>query len=107
MERGKYQEALTLNNKVLELDDKLPLAYNNRGFVKYKLNDLEGAMADIKKSLELYPSNSYAYKNRGLVLLAMGEHQKACEDFRRAIMLGYTMMYGDEVEKLKDLYCSN
>jgi tetratricopeptide (TPR) repeat protein len=106
MQKGKYKEALELDNKVLQLDPDEPLGYNNRGFVKYKLGDLKGAMEDINHSLKIYPGNSYAYKNRALVFIAMKQPSKACVDLHTAIDLGFTQMYGDEVQKLLEKYCS-
>ena len=105
-QHGNYKKALELNNKVLKLDPEQPLGYNNRGFVKYKLGDLKGAMEDINYSLKIYPANSYAYKNRALVYIAMKQTSKACLDLQQAIDLGFTQMYGDEVQKLIEKYCS-
>lgn len=98
--------ALEYNNKVIELDKDQPLAFNNRGYVKYKLNDLKGAMQDVNHSLELYPSNSFAYKNRALIFIALKQMNFACEDLQKAISLGFTSMYGDEVQKLLEKYCT-
>jgi len=106
-EMGQYQKALDYNNKVLELDPKEPFGYNNRGYVKYKMNDLKGAMQDVNHSLELYPENSYAYRNRALIFIALKQFSFACTDLKKAIALGFTAMYGDEVQKLLDKYCTN
>jgi tetratricopeptide (TPR) repeat protein len=106
MERGEYKKALEYNNRVLELDGNEPLAYNNRSYVKYKLNDLKGAMEDVNHSLKLYPENSYAYKNRALIFIALKQFSLACDDLHRAIALGFTEMYGDEVQKLLDKNCT-
>lgn len=105
IDRGDFKKALELCNKVLELDPADPLGYNNRGHVKYKMNDLEGALKDINKSLEMYPSNSYAYRNRALVYLAKKEKKKACADLAKASELGFTQMYGEEVEQLQKEHC--
>lgn len=103
--KGDYKKALELCNKVLELDPTEPLAYNNRGEVKYRMNDLDGALKDINKSLEIYPANSYAYRNRALVHLAKKEERKACADLAKAVELGFTQMYGEEVEQLAKQHC--
>lgn len=44
--------------------EKLALAFNNRGFLKYKAVDFDGAITDYTKSLKL---NTSSY-NRGTVL---------------------------------------
>ena len=105
-QQGDYKKALEYNNKVLELDSNQPLAYNNRGFVKYKLGELKGALEDVNYSLKLYPSNSFAYKNRALIFIELKQYNFACEDLKKAITLGFTEMYGDEVQKLLEKYCA-
>lgn len=105
MNKGNYAEAMRLFNKVIELDAREPLTYNNRGFVKYKMNDMKGALTDINRSLELYPSNSFAYKNRALVYIQLKQFVQACKDLKRAKELGFTEMYGNEVEELLNKHC--
>lgn len=105
MDIGNYKGAIKQFNRVLELSPDEPLAYNNRGYAKYKMNDLKGAMKDIERSIALYPQNSYAYRNRALVYLAMNQTARACEDLQRAVNLGYTPMYGDDVQQLIEKHC--
>jgi tetratricopeptide (TPR) repeat protein len=104
-EMGDYKTAITFFNKVLELDQNEPLAYSNRSFNRYKLGDLELALSDINVSIKLYPANSYAYRIRALIYLALKDTQKACPDIAEALRLGFTKMYGSEVEQLKKDYC--
>ncbi|NML39719.1 tetratricopeptide repeat protein [Chitinophaga sp. G-6-1-13] len=75
------------------------------GHAKYQLKDLKNALKDIQRSVALDPKNSYAYRNRALVYLAMKQPDKACEDLHRAINLGYTTMYGDDVQQLLEKHC--
>ncbi len=95
-----------MNDKVLSLDPNDPLGYNNRGFAKYKMNDLKGALIDINKSLELYTTNSYAFKNRALVYLTLKDFNRACKDIEKSLEYGFTEMYGEEMNSLKKLYCN-
>jgi tetratricopeptide (TPR) repeat protein len=88
------------------LDPKEPLAYNNRAYCKFKLGDLKGALADVNQSLALYPANSYAYRNRALIYLAQKKMKSVCEDVQEALRLGFSGMYGDEMEKLQQQYCN-
>lgn len=105
---GDYSGAIEDYNKFLEISDgeNNAFAYNNRGFAKLKLNDIEGALSDIEKSIQLDPKNSFAYKNRGLVFVALDSTDLACEDFNDAIKLGYKENYDDEVNILILKYCS-
>lgn len=103
---GKYQAALPYFDKAIALDPNEPLAYNNRAYCKFKLGDLKGALSDVNQSIVMYPSNSYAFRNRALILLAQKKMKAACEDIQEALRLGFTSVYGDEVEKLQQQYCN-
>ncbi|SEW45923.1 Tetratricopeptide repeat-containing protein [Chitinophaga sp. YR573] len=105
LDLGEYKKAIAMFNKVLELSPNDGVAYNNRGYVKYKKNDLKGALKDIELAIKYYPANSYAFRNRALIYLAMKQQEKACEDLQYAIQLGFTLMYGNEVQELIEKHC--
>lgn len=105
MNQGNYKGAIKLFNRVLELSPDNAIAYNNMGYAKYKMNDLKNAFKDIQRSITLDPKNSYAYRNRALVYLAMKQIDSACEDLHQAVDLGYTPMYGDDVQQLLEKHC--
>ncbi len=50
---GNYEEALTYFNKAVEVDPKNAWAYYDRGLVKIKLGDKDGACSDLHKAGEL------------------------------------------------------
>lgn len=104
-EIGDYKTAIKFFDKVLSLSPDEALAFSNRAFNKYKLGDLDGALIDINKSIVFYTTNSYAFKIRALIYLSQHKNNDACKDLDEAIRLGFTTMYGDEVEKLKIKYC--
>lgn len=104
-EMGDYKTAISYFNKVISLDKNDPLGYSNRSFNYYKLKEYPNALADINISIKLYPSNSYAFRVRALIYLDLNQQQKACADLAEALRLGFTTMYGDEVEKLKQKHC--
>ncbi|MFB6456690.1 tetratricopeptide repeat protein [Chitinophaga sp. Hz27] len=105
MSLGDYKGAIKQYIKVLEIDPNNAIAYNNMGHAKYQLKDLKSALQDIQRSLSLDPENAYAYRNRALVYLAMKKPGWACEDLHHAIKLGYTAMYGKDVEQLIEKHC--
>lgn len=105
-EMGDYKTAISYYNKVLEMDPKEALGYSNRSYNRYKLGEYEAALKDINESIHLYPGNSYAYRVRGLIYLAMKDPNRACKDFTEALALGFTRMYGEEVENLKKKHCT-
>lgn len=101
-----YKESLKYFNKCFSLtQDPNAYLYNNRGYVKYKLNDFDGALKDINTSIKLFSSNSYAYRNRALIYIDQGKTEKACEDLNKAIELGFTRIHGDEVLNLYNKLC--
>lgn len=102
---GEYEKSIAYFNKALQIDPAEAITYNNRGYSKYKMNDLKGALADVNKSLEMYPGNSYAYRNRALIYIAQKRTNMACEEIEKALQQGFTLNYGDEMEKLKAEYC--
>ena len=105
--KGKNKEALPYFDKAVQIDPTDPLCYSNRAYSKYKLGAHLAALADINLSIKLYPTNSYAFRNRALIYQALKEDKKACEDIDQALALGFTKMYGEEVEELKKKYCDN
>jgi tetratricopeptide (TPR) repeat protein len=102
---GDFEKALSLNNKVISMDPESALAFNNRGFVYYKMGDYKNALIDVNKSLKMYPFNSYAFKNRALIYIAQKKKKASCNDIAKAIELGFTKMYGPEVEDLQKEHC--
>jgi tetratricopeptide (TPR) repeat protein len=102
---GRYQDAIEVNNKALKLDSTKSYYFNNRGFEKYKLNDLQGALTDINRALQVNPDNAFAYKNKALVYLAMNDRETACKNLNTAIDKKFTEQYGREAIELLNKNC--
>lgn len=102
---GEHKKAITFFDKAVSLDPGEPLAYSNRSYNRMKTGDFEGAMLDINKSISIYPENSYAFRNRALIYMELKKTKEACKDLEKALELGFTKMYGDEVEVLKTKNC--
>ncbi|NUY81275.1 tetratricopeptide repeat protein [Flavobacterium sp. MAH-1] len=113
-----YDKAISLSPKVAadgttevsskaKLQDNVSasLLYNNRGYAKMKLGDLNGAMSDVNQSISLSADNSYAFRNRALIYNEQNNVEAACQDVKKALELGFTKSYGDELENLKKLIC--
>jgi tetratricopeptide (TPR) repeat protein len=103
----QYEKGLTYLDKAILMKPDDGIAYNNRAYSKYKLGRNAEALDDVNKSLELYPGNSYAYKNRALIYVALKRMNMACADISKALEMGFSKMYGDEVEKLQKQHCPN
>lgn len=75
-------------NQAIKLNPKYSLAYNNRGRVRQKRDDLAGAMADFNQAIKLNPKNAMAYRDRGNAKRKKGDLDGAIADYDRAIKLG-------------------
>jgi tetratricopeptide (TPR) repeat protein len=64
-----------------------PMAYSNRGNVKRRKRDLEGALADYNHAILLDPKLAMAYNNRGTVELDRKDSAAALADYSRAVEL--------------------
>lgn len=101
-----YDSSIVYLDKALEINpDYSGYTWNNRGYSKFKLGDIKGALKDINKSLEISPYNSYAYRNRAIVYLQQKNVKAACKDLKYALQLGYTKQYGRDVQELNFKNC--
>ena len=78
------QKAIDLYTKILEIDSNYVKAYNNRGGIRKKLGDNNGAMADYNKAIDLNPTGFSAYNNRANLKFITGDTQGALDDFSKA-----------------------
>jgi serine/threonine protein kinase len=73
--------------EAIKLNPNFALAYNNRGNVKSKKGDLDGAMADYNQAIELNPKLAYPYEHRAAVKERKGDLDGAMADHNQAIQL--------------------
>ncbi len=83
----KYQEALNLYTKAIELKPNYKDAYNNRGSAKDSLGEYEQAIKDYTKAIELDPSYAFVYNNRGFARIYLEDYAGALRDLNKAIRL--------------------
>jgi tetratricopeptide (TPR) repeat protein len=107
--KGDYAGAIEDYNKFIELNTEgnNAFALNNRGFAKFKMHDIEGALSDIESSIKIDSTNSMAFRNRALIYISFDSLKLACKDLTRADELGFTKTYSKEVEELIYRYCKN
>ena len=74
-------------DEIVEQNNKDPLAYNDRGIIKYNLNDFQGAIDDFNKAIELNLKNAPAYNNRGFTKYRLKNYKGALDDFAESIKI--------------------
>lgn len=86
--KGKFDESLPDYDKAIELDPFSAMSFNNRAWVKYKLNRLEDGLVDVERSLVLGPASPHAHDTRAHIRQALGERRPALRDYEQAMRLG-------------------
>jgi tetratricopeptide (TPR) repeat protein len=83
MEKGQYDEAIAEYSKAKELDAKTPeinnklaVAYNNRGLTFNDKKEWDKAIADFDSAVELDPKLSNAYNSRGSAYIGKGQEDE-------------------------------
>ena len=74
-EDGQLQAAISIYDTILEANPKFATSYNNRGFARALLGDLDGAEADFLAALRLDPDETFALAN--LASLSANTDRKA------------------------------
>ncbi len=86
---NKSEEAMTYYDLSLSRNSKYLLALNNRGILKGKAGDINGAINDFEQAINIKPDYAEAYYNRGVALYQKREQQRACSDWHKAWSLGF------------------
>lgn len=86
-EAGHLPLALTLYDKVLALAPDWAEAWDKRATTRFLGDDLEGAMADLQKTLQLEPRHFSALVAVGFIRERQGQNKRALDAFRKALAL--------------------
>ena len=84
------RESTLGNQRKKTKEEKLSLAYNERGHLKYLLVNFDGAIEDYTKAIELYP-NAITLYNRGQVYYRLGMHLILCKNYHEQAGAGLTI----------------
>ncbi|CAK66299.1 unnamed protein product (macronuclear) [Paramecium tetraurelia] len=63
------------------------LAYNNRGFVLFEMNQPLEALENYNKAIEIKPTIATLYYNRGNIAYFLNQFEKAIEDYSQTILI--------------------
>lgn len=104
---GDHRGAIVEYDKAIKINPNYSYAFNNRGWSRYKLGDVEQGVKDIEKARKKKVFNPYVYRNLGVIAIETGDTAKACVYFRQALDRGFTALYGTEVEELATTSCGS
>lgn len=85
-----WKEGKTLFTDVIEKNNSIWLAYNNRANAEIQLNEFKNSILDCDTALTLNPYNGKIYYNRGNARSYLGEYAAAISDYDSAISLGFS-----------------
>ncbi len=80
-------------DRVIALDPKMSFANYNRGNIKNRIHDFEGAIQDYTTAMTLQPDFAEAFYNRALTLIYLKNAKDACLDLGKAGELGVRDAY--------------
>ncbi|CAL0319714.1 unnamed protein product [Lupinus luteus] len=82
---GKYDDAISIFDKILKEDRAYPEALIGRGTTYAFQRELDAAIADFTKAIQFNPMAGEAWKRRGQAQAALGEFVEAIEDLTKAL----------------------
>ena len=101
--QGKYDLAIVVYKKALELDPKNVYALNNLGDAYYKQGKYDLAISAYKKALEMDPKNVYALNNLGDAYLGQSEYNLAISAYKKALEMNPKNVYALKgLEKVRE-----
>lgn len=96
-EQGQTNVALDELKQVIAIDPDFPDAYNLRGLIYMRLNDLRQAEDSFRRAVALNPRDSNAQHNYGWLLCQLGRHDESQRAFETAMS---NRQYTDDAKTL-------
>ncbi len=78
----RFKHAIQDFNEAIRLDPAEPYYYSCRAYIRDKIGDIEGAIADYSTAHDLDPSDAITLNNLGLAEQKFGHTKKARERFK-------------------------
>ncbi len=82
---GRYEQALELFRRAIELYPEFTEGYNNLGLTHTEMNEEEKATEAFKRAIELDPNLAATYNNLGYAFYRLGSYTEAIEMYQEAI----------------------
>jgi tetratricopeptide (TPR) repeat protein len=102
---GEHARALQDYDQAIKLNPNYSYAFNYRGWSLYKLGDTDKALQNITLAERKKANNPYVYRNLGVIKIEQGDTVGGCASLRMALDLGFTDLFGPEVQDLVALHC--
>ena len=101
-----WHDSETLFRYVLALNQNIPEAHNDLGFVLMKQHRTDEGMVEYRKALAIKPDFVKAMNNLGLALLGQGHYAEAIEQYQKALALEPDYAFGHNNLGLALMYLS-
>lgn len=85
--RPLLRTALADMDRAIKLEPRIAGLYINRAYIRYNLQDWDGAFSDYDYALSLEPLNITALFNRGMLNAEAGANDRALDDFSAVLAL--------------------
>ncbi|GAB5367235.1 hypothetical protein AAMO2058_001212500 [Amorphochlora amoebiformis] len=86
----KYEGAIDMYSKAIELDEKNAVYWANRAFCHVHMENFGLAIADAKKGIQVDPSYPKSYYRMGSAHAGLGHFKLAMQDFKRVLAIRKT-----------------
>lgn len=80
-EKGEIEKAISAYSKAIDLDENNAVAYNNRGYLFYTIEENKKALKDFNRAIKISSDYKYAFYNRANTYSRIGKYQKAISDY--------------------------
>ena len=87
VQEGQFPLALSLYDKLIELEPGWAEAWNQRAVTRFLTGDTDGAMADIGQVVKLEPRHFGALAGMGMILQGAGLDKGALEVFNKVLVI--------------------
>ncbi|GAB4232085.1 MAG: hypothetical protein Kow00121_60210 [Elainellaceae cyanobacterium] len=81
-----YAEAESIWQRIIQLEPRNAIAYNNLGLALYEQGNLEKAIEAYQKAIELDGQFALAYRNLGIALYEQNKFDEAIDAFQQSII---------------------
>jgi tetratricopeptide (TPR) repeat protein len=73
--------------RTIQINPKIPQAFNNRANAYRASGNLEAAIADYSELAKLAPASSFAFEQRAILLEKAGRKDDAIADYRKGLQV--------------------